>query len=174
MYREPPPLAETEAERRELAYRPRDAEYGVGAMPGLVPIFIGGGGVVAGALVAIHSPTWGGIVMLASIALGILAFIWLRRGRRIVFTVTRGEIVVLDGAFVRTRIAIHRLENVIVDGDLHHACITLVPEEPQQRIELTNKSIARDDCVEWAAKIRAFLRANGWTPLDERPPISST
>jgi hypothetical protein len=173
MYREPPPAAEIEAARRDLVYVPRDAEYGIGSFPGFGAMLLGFAGIIAGAIVAMRSPNLGGLVMLVSILAAIGLWLWLRRGHGIVFSVVRGELVVRRRAFVRSRIALSRLEDVIVDGDLHHACITLVPEEPQRRIELTKKNIARGDCVEWAAKIRAHLREHGWTPLEERPPISS-
>ena len=175
MYREPPAAGEIEDERaRDLVYAPRQAEYGFASMPGMGAMFLGGAGIVAGAIVATHSPNLGGLVMLASIFVAGIVWYWVRRGAGIVFTVVRGELVIRQRAFVRTRIALHRLEDVIIDGDDHHACITLVPEEPQRRIELTQKNIARNDCAEWAAKIRAFLRTHGWTPLEERPPVSSS
>lgn len=173
MYRDPPPAAEVEVEPRDLVYKPRDPEFGMASWPGFSAMFVGLIGVVGGAFVAMSSPNLGGLVMLAGIVGAIGAWLWVRRGAGIVFTVVRGELVVRQRAFVRTRIALGRLEDVIVDGDLHHCCITLVPEEPQRRIELTKKNIVRNDCVEWAAKIRAFLRVHGWTPLEERPPVSS-
>lgn len=174
MYREPPPAEEVvDVERRDLVYAPRDPEFGAASLPSYAGGFIAMAGVIAAALVAGKSPNFAGALILAGIVIGVVVWRLLRRGKGIIFTVVRGELFVRQRAFVRTTIALHRLEDVIVDGDMHHACITLVPEEPQRRLSLTPKNIARNDCVEWAAKIRAFLRAHGWTPLEERPSPSS-
>lgn len=172
MYRDAPPPAEIDAAiERDLAYEPRAPDDG--SMPGLFPMFVGGGGIIAAAFVAMTSPNAAAVMMVASVGAGIVVWRLSRRGTGIVLSVVRGDLVVRQHAFVRSRIALHLLEDVIVDGDDHHACITLVPEEPHRRIELTKKNIASSDCVEWAAKIRVFLRAHGWKSLDERPPVSS-
>jgi hypothetical protein len=46
--------------------------------------------------------------------------------------------------------------------------IVVVPEPPDEPVPLTAQRVAHLEAVEWAGKIRAFLRAHGWVPHDER------
>jgi hypothetical protein len=174
MYRKPPPAEETvDIERRDLVYAPREPEYGAASLPSYAGGFVAMASVIVSAFVADRSPNLAGVVILAGIVVGLVVWILLRRSKGIVFSVVRGQLFVRQRAVVRTTVPLHRLDDVIVDGD-PHACIVLLPEEPQRPFALTPKNLARNDCVEWAAKIRAFLRAHGWTPLEERPVPSSS
>jgi hypothetical protein len=134
-------------------------------------LLIFGGGTIAGALIAgSNLPNVGGAVIVAAVALAAIVYFFRRRTRGIRLRIARGDLSIFDHGKLRASFALSRLENVIVDTDtVDWGRIVLVREPPDPLVPLTASDVPRHDCIEWAAKIRTFLRANGWTPPDERP-----
>jgi hypothetical protein len=174
MYREAPPSSQVMARERELVYLPRTDVYAFSSLAFAVFIFSTGvlmGGVVAASI----SPNIGGAGILVATIAPVVMLLVHRRPARITLRIEQGDLFVEERGRLRANIALNRLRSVDIDsggwrrGDVGPGCIVLVPEEPQPRLALTARRIPHEDCVEWAAKVRTFLRLHRWMPVDERP-----
>jgi hypothetical protein len=58
--------------------------------------------------------------------------------------------------------------NTNLGPEIDVARIVLHVEGQSEPVRLTNAFLAHMDSMEWARKIRAFLRTHGWIPADER------
>lgn len=181
--------------RAELVYRPNDRERHVAPARNALQVGIVGG--IGGVLAAgAGYPLVGGTVLvLATIG---AAWRWRRAPEvaGIAIAVERGEIIVTNRAtkkeLVHTRLvnlldvaldtkAIRKVVpgkdaipavqfiNTSVAPEVDVARIVLVLDAEQAPVHLSEQFLAHVDAVEWIAKIRSFLRKQGWVPADERP-----
>ncbi len=154
---------------------PGDASDGTG--PGLVKIV---GPIAAGAAAAkLVSP----LVGLATLALGIGLVLVLRKpdeGR----TVLRVDGADLEVRRERRREPLARfpladLLNVTLDRETRQAQgraatervrLALVRAEPAEPLYVPDERITPIEAEDWHARVRRFLREQGWVPADERLP----
>jgi len=193
-YREPT-LPEPEPEpRAKLVYATEHHERHVGPLRTFAQKVIAGG-IVGEFLSLAGHPGFGLVVFVAGGAWG--AYSW-TRARDIVPTeliVENGSLLITGSpAAPPIRIALWRLRDVRLDtkeiqrvqGDPRFAVsawgspiLRVAPPVDVSRIvfdlgkrsppiELTEAYVSYSECVEWAGRIRTFLRSHGWVPQDER------
>jgi hypothetical protein len=141
--------------------------------------------VVASALGHLHV---GAGILGAAGTLGLLR--WRSEAAGIALRVASGELVLCAGRRERLRVRLSALDDVSLDtksirkvepgqnGTLHFIQSNVGPEIDVARIvfhvagrpvtHLTDAFLPSIEAIEWTGKIRSFLRANGWTPYDER------
>jgi hypothetical protein len=200
-FREPEPPPANEAPPAELTFTPKEAQSDAEKtwMSGLAMTLLPIG--VAGALGAIVSPTAGAVGFLVAAA---AAVAWRKHAHDpMVLRVRAGalELGTQKKAKTSLTIPLRDLLNVRLDtkevrrlqegshaiigvrfddtravASTEHARLELVRREGSP-IFLPDKHVAHMEASEWLAKVRVFLRKNGWVPADERdddePPESA-
>jgi hypothetical protein len=150
-----------------------------------------GGGVLVAALVA---PAAAWVVIAGVLGWSIASWRRTRKGDAIVFRVEDGRLTVRRRGAAHPLLSALPLSRVLdvtldsksitpvmrdtsisavapqmkVRGEVDISRIVLVPAAPQEPVTVTEEHVAHMDAVEGAGKIRTFLRAHDWLPLDER------
>jgi hypothetical protein len=193
-YREPRLPAQKPEPPSRLVYSTEHHERHVGPLRAFAQKAIVGG-VIGAVLAILGSPGFGLVVFVAGGAWGVWSW---TRARDIIPTeliVENGSLLIAGSpAAPPVRIALRKLRDVRLDtkeiqrvqGDPRFALSALgspilrvAPPVDVSRIvfdvgkraapiELTEAYVSYSECVEWVGRIRTFLRAHGWVPMDER------
>jgi hypothetical protein len=148
-----------------------------------------GGGCVAG----VGTPWAGLAIMVVVVTWAVLSWRRTQRGDAVLFRIDEERLTVTArGAPLLASLPLAQLDDVTLDtkaivpatqdtstaaagvvemkarGEVDVARIVLVPAAPREPVALTKDHVAHMDAVEGAGKIRTFLRAHGWVPVDER------
>jgi hypothetical protein len=190
-YRTPAPPAAPAAPEK-LVYVPRDGERGVVALRVFLQTALVT--VVAVAVTSTMGLPWASLFVAgASVVIGVWRWRRFKNAGAIVMRVQDGELHArfVNGDRPPLHIPLRYLRNVKLDtksirkvvreaplapvpiqtsvgGVVDVSRIMLVPVEPGPPVTLTEAHLAHMECVEQLGAIRAFLRAHGWVPEDER------